>query len=562
MAADPEGPSTEVLRPPCSEYRLVRCLESLHGGLKKYFEGLLAYGAGLTQSQSFAKHLQRAIDSASDAISLSVRYKRGLTPAHKTISEEFMDLFHKIGGLKALEEQLVSQPSLMVGDLPAKAYYCSYWGQTVRLLLSKSRYLRLDVRLAFVAELMANSISADEEGIVLDVLDWSSPLVGACAALGIKDGTGELTNARPARLVTVRNALGDSAEGDGLRRQWLNAVAEALLEPNHGLFKLAADGVTLLPNANSFALVPDHLAQFTLLGRVMGLSLLHQEPLGKAADFNLCFLDAVFGLSSDKQKMLFSLEPELHKQIDYLARREYLNDGMNLESLGLYFSCMQEPGPDYMVPEGTHHSSKEIEFKPGGADTSVSEKNLDEYLKLLLDHHLQRWRKSVEQQLVAIKAGLAVLVSPRVENSISTVFTVEELRSALGGCPRITDSIVQDWQANSVYEGGLTDSSPLIGWFWNVVRSFSEETRSRLLAFCTGSPNPPALGFARLSGFNGSTTRFKIVGISDDQRLPTASTCFATLRLPAYKDEETLKVKMLLAMNLASGFAEAATAEA
>ena len=43
----------------------------------------------------------------------------------------------------------------------------------------------------------------------------------------------------------------DAAEGDGLRRQRLNMVAEQLLEPNHGLFKLGEDGKTLCPTTFS-----------------------------------------------------------------------------------------------------------------------------------------------------------------------------------------------------------------------------------------------------------------------------------------------------------------------
>jgi len=49
--------------------------------------------------------------------------------------------------------------------------------------------------------------------------DWSSPLLGVCSALGIDDTDGHVTTARPIRLGTVRNADGDSAEGDGLRRE-------------------------------------------------------------------------------------------------------------------------------------------------------------------------------------------------------------------------------------------------------------------------------------------------------------------------------------------------------
>ena len=52
-----------------------------------------------------------------------------------------------------------------------------------------------------------------------EFLVWSSPLLGASSALGIDDTDGHVTTARPIRLGTVRNADGDSAEGDGLRRE-------------------------------------------------------------------------------------------------------------------------------------------------------------------------------------------------------------------------------------------------------------------------------------------------------------------------------------------------------
>ena len=158
--------------------------------------------------------------------------------------------------------------------------------QITRGLLSYPKYLSLRVRQLWLQKLISQRIAPEDgEGLVLEVFDWNEPLRGACEALGVSSANGELTTARPARLQTIRMGPGvlESAEGDGVRRNWLHAAANALLEPNHGLFVLASDGETLIPNAHSSLLVPDHLAHFALFGRLIGLALLHGEHLCKAA---------------------------------------------------------------------------------------------------------------------------------------------------------------------------------------------------------------------------------------------------------------------------------------
>ena len=43
-------------------------------------------------------------------------------------------------------------------------------------------------------------------------------------------------------------------------------------------------------------------------------------------------------------------------------------------------------------------------------------------------------------------------------------------------------------------------------------------------------------------------------GVKDEERLPTASTCFNTLKLPAYGRKGTMRGKLLTAITSASGF--------
>ena len=68
--------------------------------------------------------------------------------------------------------------------------------------------------------------------------------------------------------------------------------------------------------------------------------------------------------------------------------------------------------------------------------------------------------------------------------------------------------------------------------------------------------------FAELLGFNGAKHRFTLAA-SDAaaDSLPVASTCFNTLKLPAYPSAAALRAKLGLALAEGAGFDEAATAE-
>ena len=55
----------------------------------------------------------------------------------------------------------------------------------------------------------------------------------------------------------------------------------------------------------------------------------------------------------------------------------------------------------------------------------------------------------------------------------------------------------------------------------------------------------PATGFAALSGYNGNQSRFRItLDERGNERPPTAATCFNTLRLPRYANDDVLRHKL------------------
>lgn len=58
---------------------------------------------------------------------------------------------------------------------------------------------------------------------------------------------------------------------------------------------------------------------------------------------------------------------------------------------------------------------------------------------------------------------------------------------------------IDDWQRNTVYRNYAKTSKQVL-WFWQAVKSYDNEKRSRLLQFVTGTCRLPVGGFQDLMG--------------------------------------------------------------
>jgi hypothetical protein len=90
----------------------------------------------------------------------------------------------QIDSLFVLQEDITKHPCLAGNSCP-KALDPERWGSTLCILLSSPHYLNLAARCSCLAGLMEAGIPADEIGLSLEVMDWHSPLLGACLALGV-----------------------------------------------------------------------------------------------------------------------------------------------------------------------------------------------------------------------------------------------------------------------------------------------------------------------------------------------------------------------------------------
>lgn len=103
-----------------------------------------------------------------------------------------------------------------------------------------------------------------------------------------------------------------------------------------------------------------------------------------------------------------------------------------------------------------------------------------------------------------------------------------------------------DWTKFTDYRG-YEKTDQVIEWFWQCIRSWPTERKSRLLQFTTGTSRVPVNGFKDLQGSDGPR-RFTIEKSGDPLGLPRSHTCFNRLDLPPYQDYESLESKLLFAI--------------
>ncbi|CAG0896508.1 unnamed protein product [Darwinula stevensoni] len=102
-----------------------------------------------------------------------------------------------------------------------------------------------------------------------------------------------------------------------------------------------------------------------------------------------------------------------------------------------------------------------------------------------------------------------------------------------------------------------TPDSPIVKWFWEIVESYSDEMRARLLQFVTGSSRVPLQGFKALQGSTGAAgpRLFTIHQVeASTENLPKAHTCFNRIDIPPYKSKERMYEKLTQAVEETCGF--------
>ncbi|KAJ3537096.1 hypothetical protein NM208_g6453 [Fusarium decemcellulare] len=170
--------------------------------------------------------------------------------------------------------------------------------------------------------------------------------------------------------------------------------------------------------------------------------------------------------------------------------------------------------------------------------------------RLLYISYVARHRLVVQPSLqtAAFLRGLRAIIRP----SWLSMFNQSELQRLVGGDSSEID--IDDLRRNTIYSGLYEigddgEEHDTIKLFWKVMRGFTDEQRRNVLKYVSSTPRAPLLGFSQLN------PKFSIRdGGSDEERLPSTSTCVNLLKLPVYKSEAVLREKLLYAVTSGAGF--------
>ncbi|KAL6247478.1 ubiquitin-protein ligase (E3) [Rhinocladiella similis] len=186
-----------------------------------------------------------------------------------------------------------------------------------------------------------------------------------------------------------------------------------------------------------------------------------------------------------------------------------------------------------------------IELIPDGANTPVTNTNRLVYIDRIVRFRLQQQPKAITD---AFLKGLGQIIQPMW----LAMFNQKELQKLVGGDN--TELDIADLRRNTHYGGvyAIGDDGlehPTVQLFWKALQEMDDDDRRKVLKFVTSTPRAPLLGFSHLN------PKFSIRDSSGDQeRLPSTSTCVNLLKLPRYGDIQTMKEKLLYAVNSGAGF--------
>lgn len=232
---------------------------------------------------------------------------------------------------------------------------------------------------------------------------------------------------------------------------------------------------------------------------------------------------------------LQDMDEELYKGL--LNLKNYPGD---VSALGFDFTIT-----DQVSAPGEPVKTVSRKLVPNGDEVPVTNDNRLLYISYAARHRLVL---QPAPQTMAFLRGLREIIRP----SWLSMFNQSELQRLVGGDSMEID--VEDLRRNTVYSGLYAvgddgEEHPTIKMFWKVMYGFTDAQRRDVLKYVSSTPRAPLLGFAQLN------PKFAIRdGGSDQERLPSTSTCVNLLKLPVYKSEPTLRTKLLYAISSGAGF--------
>ena len=305
----------------------------------------------------------------------------------------------------------------------------------------------------------------------------------------------------------------------GPTREFLTKLAKEIFNVKYGLFEISKN-MTYQPSKVSY-IQNDYLKHFRFAGIFVARALIEGQCID--AHLTTSFLKQILHLKPSL-KDLEDFDEQLFNSLNWMLNND-------VDSLDMYFEIGFEEF-------GVH---KTIPLIENGSQIKVTNENKKEFIEL----NSQFFKKKIEDQVKAFCDGFDSLIPHEKIN----YFAPKELDLLICG---VTDIDVEDFIENTVFETPLSQYSPIVKMFFNVIRSWDNEKLSKLLYFMTGSPKVPANGFKEFVQITGFPLKIEAGG--DENALPQAHTCFNTIDLPSYRSEKELNDKLLYAIQECNTF--------
>ncbi|XP_020853826.1 putative E3 ubiquitin-protein ligase HERC4 isoform X3 [Phascolarctos cinereus] len=319
---------------------------------------------------------------------------------------------------------------------------------------------------------------------------------------------------KPLKVIFVGE---DAVDAGGVRKEFFLLIMRELLDPKYGMFRYYEDSRLIWFSDKTF----EDSDLFHLIGVICGLAI-----------YNFTIVDLHFPLALYKKLLkkkaslddLKELMPDIGRSMQQLL--DYPEDDIE-DTFCLNFTITVE-----------NFGTTEVkELIPNGADTTVSKQNRQEFVDAYVDYI---FNKSVASLFDAFHEGFHKVCGGKVLQ----LFHPNELQAMVIG------NTNYDWkelEKNTEYKGEYWADHPTIKIFWEVFHELPLEKKKQFLLFLTGSDRIPILGMKSLKLVIQSTG-------GGEAYLPVSHTCFNLLDLPKYTEKETLRSKLIQAIDHNEGF--------
>uniref|UniRef100_A0A4W6FDW7 HECT and RLD domain containing E3 ubiquitin protein ligase 4 n=1 Tax=Lates calcarifer TaxID=8187 RepID=A0A4W6FDW7_LATCA len=319
---------------------------------------------------------------------------------------------------------------------------------------------------------------------------------------------------KPLKVIFVGE---EAVDAGGVRKEFFLLIMKELLDPKYGMFRYYEESRLIWFSNKTF----EDFDLFNLIGVICGLAI-----------YNLTIVELNFPVALYKKLLkrkptlddLKELMPDVGRSLQQLL--DYTEDDLE-ETFCLNFTITEE----------NYGATEVLELVPNGEDINVNKSNRQDFVNAYVDYV---FNTSVAPLFECFYAGFHKVCGGKVLE----LFQPNELQAMVIG------NTNYDWtelEKSTEYKGEYWADHPTIRLFWEVFHSLPLEKKKQFLLFLTGSDRIPILGMKSLKLVIQPTG-------GGEHYLPVAHTCFNLLDLPKYTSVETLREKLLQAIDHNQGF--------